>query len=159
MTSDDSPTRPPRLIIDLGLPRNVDPAVERLPGVELLDLERLGRHAALPELGAGAHSLVGSAAAAFAAETRGGTRDRRLPPTRRTRCSRLSSTACAPEGATSAPKPRCATSPASCSHGPSVRARELAAEGRLAEYEDALELLFGISVDRRRDEGWLDRRA
>ena len=31
-----------RLVIDLGLPRNVDPAVRAVPGVELLDLERVG---------------------------------------------------------------------------------------------------------------------
>src|SRR6187401_1241861 len=58
----------PRLVIDLGLPRNVDPAVGALAGVELLDLELIGRHASLAELGAGAHELVGTAAATFHAE-------------------------------------------------------------------------------------------
>ena len=61
------PTSPPmtsasRLVIDLGLPRNVEPAVGALPGVELIDLEVLALHAPLPELEPGARALVGSAA-------------------------------------------------------------------------------------------------
>ncbi|WP_308466871.1 glutamyl-tRNA reductase [Rathayibacter soli] len=60
-----------RLIIDLGLPRNVDPAVARVAGVELLDLETISLHAPLKELGAeaDARAIVGQAAAAFAAQT------------------------------------------------------------------------------------------
>ena len=53
-----------------GLPRNVDPAVGRLPGVELMDLELIATHARLPMLApdATARELVSSAAEAFAAE-------------------------------------------------------------------------------------------
>lgn len=60
-----------RLVIDLGLPRNVDPAVVQVPGVELLDLETISLHASLGELGAeaDARALVNEAAAAFAART------------------------------------------------------------------------------------------
>ncbi|QTX03436.1 glutamyl-tRNA reductase [Agromyces archimandritae] len=36
-----------RLLLDLGLPRNIDPAVADLPGVELLDLETIKVHAPL----------------------------------------------------------------------------------------------------------------
>ena len=58
-----------RLIIDLGLPRNVDPAVGALEGVELLDLETVSLHAPLEELNAtsDARSMVAGAAAEFAA--------------------------------------------------------------------------------------------
>jgi glutamyl-tRNA reductase len=58
-----------RLIIDLGLPRNVDPAVGALEGIELLDLETVNLHAPLEELNAtsDARSMVSDAAAEFAA--------------------------------------------------------------------------------------------
>jgi glutamyl-tRNA reductase len=50
VTVDDIPDESRRTIIDLGLPRNVDPAVGRLPGVELMDLELIATHARLPML-------------------------------------------------------------------------------------------------------------
>ena len=58
-----------RLVIDLGLPRNVDPRVASLGGVELLDLETVRLHAPLEELNAtdDARALVGRAAAEFSA--------------------------------------------------------------------------------------------
>ena len=68
ITADDVVDTSRRLFVDLGLPRNIDPEVGALEGVELLDLELIGRHAALPELGAGAHEVVGSAVATFTAE-------------------------------------------------------------------------------------------
>jgi glutamyl-tRNA reductase len=58
-------------LIDLGLPRNIDPRVGDLAGVELLDLETIRLHAPLSELQApeDARNLVGRAAAAFTAES------------------------------------------------------------------------------------------
>jgi glutamyl-tRNA reductase len=58
-----------RLVIDLGLPRNVDPRVASLGGIELLDLETVRLHAPLEELTAAddARALVGRAAAEFSA--------------------------------------------------------------------------------------------
>ena len=58
-------------IIDLGLPRNVEPAVASLGSVELLDLETIRLHAPLHELNApeDARDLVARAAAAFTAES------------------------------------------------------------------------------------------
>ncbi|PWB96651.1 glutamyl-tRNA reductase [Homoserinimonas hongtaonis] len=58
-----------RLIVDLGLPRNVDPAVAEILGVELLDLETIRLHAPLEELTAtsDAHEMVLDAAAEFRA--------------------------------------------------------------------------------------------
>ncbi|MFT4213740.1 MAG: glutamyl-tRNA reductase [Microbacterium sp.] len=40
---------PAQLVIDLGMPRNVDPGVRGLPGVELLDLETIRIHAPIDE--------------------------------------------------------------------------------------------------------------
>jgi glutamyl-tRNA reductase len=58
-----------RLVIDLGLPRNVDPAVATVAGTELLDLETVSLHAPLDELNAesDARALVGEAAAEYRA--------------------------------------------------------------------------------------------
>lgn len=58
---------PRRLIIDLGLPRNVAPDVVGVPGVELLDLETIKIHAPLEEFGAtdAARELVDRAARNF----------------------------------------------------------------------------------------------
>jgi glutamyl-tRNA reductase len=58
-----------RLIIDLGLPRNVDPDVTEIAGVELLDLETIRIHAPLEELNATseARRLVSRAARKFSA--------------------------------------------------------------------------------------------
>lgn len=39
----------PQVIVDLGLPRNVDPGVRSIPGVELLDLETIRVHAPIDE--------------------------------------------------------------------------------------------------------------
>ena len=143
--ADDVPAGAPKLIIDLGLPRNVAADVANIDGVELLDLELLGRHAALPELGAGAHEIVGSAAAAFTAEAaaapavvamRGHIQD-----------------ALDEELARVAARGGDATTEAALrhlagvlAHIPSVRARKYAEQGRLAEYERALEIVFGIEV-------------
>ncbi|RGE19367.1 glutamyl-tRNA reductase [Leucobacter sp. wl10] len=59
----------PRLLIDMGLPRNIAPDVASVPGVELLDLETIALHAPIPELGAElqARDIVRTAAAEFAA--------------------------------------------------------------------------------------------
>ena len=61
----------PLMVIDLGLPRNVDPQVASIAGVELLDLETIRLHAPLHELTAAqeARDLVGRAAAAYSAES------------------------------------------------------------------------------------------
>jgi len=60
------------LVIDLGLPRNVDPDVANVAGVTLLDLETIRVHAPLEELQAtdAAREIVRDAAAKFAGEGR-----------------------------------------------------------------------------------------
>ncbi|PCE15089.1 glutamyl-tRNA reductase [Microbacterium sp. SZ1] len=56
-----------QLVIDLGMPRNVDPAVASLEGVALLDLETISLHAPLEELQAtdAARTVVREAADTF----------------------------------------------------------------------------------------------
>lgn len=58
-----------RLVVDLGLPRNVDRDVAQVTGTELLDLETIGLHAPLEDFTATerARSVVAEAAAEFAA--------------------------------------------------------------------------------------------
>ncbi|WP_353828736.1 glutamyl-tRNA reductase [Agromyces sp. SYSU T0242] len=65
--SDDRSESSRRLLIDLGLPRNVAPDVVEVPGVELLDLETIKIHAPLEEFGAtdAARELVDRAARNF----------------------------------------------------------------------------------------------
>jgi glutamyl-tRNA reductase len=140
---EDIPDAQPRLVIDLGLPRNVEPAVGELPGVELLDLELIGRHASLAELGAGAHEAVGSAVATFNAE-------RAAAPAIvawRTHVQRVLDTELSrlrPDDASTAAALRHLAGV--LSHGPSTRAREFAAAGRLDEFERALETVFGVEI-------------
>lgn len=141
VTADDIPDTASRLIVDLGLPRNVDRAVGELAGVELLDLELLGRHAALPELGAGAHELVGSAAATFTAERVAASS---VVAVR----SHIQALLDAELARTSDPAVAAALRHFAgvLSHTPSVRAREFAADGRVGEFESALATVFGIEV-------------
>jgi len=135
-----------RLVIDLGLPRNVEPAVGDLPGIDLLDLEIIGRHASLPDLGPGAHEAVGSAAAAFEA-------DRLAAPAvvalRRHVDAVLQSEIdrARARGGDDAHEAALRHFAGVLLHGPSVRAREFAAEGRLGEFERALDTLFGITAE------------
>ena len=135
-----------RLIIDLGLPRNVVPAVGDLPGVELIDLEVLAMHAPLPELEPGARALVGTAADAFAAE------EVAAPAIVALRRHIFDALDAELERSRSrADDPRTEQSLRHLAgvllHGPSVRARALAAEGRSDEFAAALATLFGIVVD------------
>lgn len=66
--SDVTLATPPQLLIDLGVPRNIDPIVGELPGVELLDVATIAKHASITELGAEqeAMTIVREAAAEFA---------------------------------------------------------------------------------------------
>lgn len=61
-----------QLVIDLGMPRNVDPAIAELPGVELLDLDTIRLHAPMDEFVAlgEAREIVAAAAKRHAAERR-----------------------------------------------------------------------------------------
>ncbi|TPW77963.1 glutamyl-tRNA reductase [Schumannella soli] len=142
-----------RLVIDLGLPRNVDPAVGRLPGVELLDLEIIALHAPLPEMGLSetARDLVGSAASAFAAEQ---TAAPAIVALRQhvfdaldEEIARAESRGHGDPAGTAKTVEALRHLAGVLLHTPSVRARELTAEGRGAEFAAGLEALFGVSVE------------
>ncbi len=140
-----------RLIIDLGLPRNVDAAVAELHGAELLDLETISRHAPLEELNAAedARSIVGAAAAEFAAQSaeqavtpalvalRGHIFDILDAEIERARGRGGSS-----EQTEAALRHLAGV----LLHTPSVRARELARDGQAQSFVDAANALYGLDI-------------
>jgi len=137
-----------RLVIDLGLPRNVDPAVSALSSVELLDLETIRLHAPLPELDSHdrAHALVREAAAGFAAESIAepaivALRSHVLA----TLESEIERARARGEGEETIRALRHFAGV--MLHQPSVRARELASEGRGAEFAAGLEAVYGVRVN------------
>ncbi|WP_137843785.1 glutamyl-tRNA reductase [Microbacterium sp. 2FI] len=136
------------LVIDLGLPRNVDPAVGRVAGVELLDLETIRLHAPLAEFSAhaDARAIVGDAATEFAADREAG------PAITALRQEVLNVV----EDEIARARSRGAGDDVEAAlrhlagvllHRPSVRIRELAVEGRIDEARAALETLHGLTVD------------
>jgi glutamyl-tRNA reductase len=143
-----------RLVIDLGLPRNVDPAVGRRAGIELLDLETIRLHAPLPELDSHdrALALVTEAAADFVAENL-------AEPAIVALRTHILATLEAEIGRARARGEGEQTIAALrhfagvMLHEPSVRARELASEGRAAEFVAGLGAIYGIQpVATARDE-------
>ena len=138
-----------RVIIDLGLPRNVDPLVADLPGVELLDLEAIKLHAPFQHLAVAddAEALVRQAAAAH------GTDAGPIGPAVAALRSHVSD---ALEAELARVRRRYDDETAEKTeaalrhfagvllHGPSVRARELANSGRRDEFLDGLHAVFGI---------------
>jgi len=146
VTPEDIPDAARRLIVDLGLPRNVDPAVAQLPGVELLDLELLALHAPLSELGEGAQQLVSSAAAEFSAEAEAAPG---IVALRRYVFDALEQELARSRarGGDARTEEALRHLAGALVHTPSVRARRLAAEGRSAEFLAALEALYGVQVE------------
>ena len=141
-----------RLIIDLGLPRNVDPAVAQCEGVELLDLETISIHAPIAELTAAedARALIGLAAADFTA-------DRSVEPAivaMRTHVFDLLDAEIARARSRGAGDDTVAALRHLAGvllHAPSVRARELAKEGRANEFIDGLDAVYNVRADLVRD--------
>jgi glutamyl-tRNA reductase len=141
-----------RLIIDLGLPRNVSPDVAALPGIELLDLETIRLHAPLEELSAteDAHAVVDDAVASFSskeAERRAATAvvalRKHVLATLETEIERSRS-----RGTWSAQSEADLRHFAGVlMHGPSIRARDLARAGRGDEFTRALDSMFGIAIE------------
>ena len=137
-----------RLVIDLGLPRNVDPAVSGMPGLELLDLETIGRHAPIEALTAtaDARELVGSAASAF---TTASTVEPAIVALRSHIFDVLDAEI---ERVRARPGDGTATEAALrhlvgvLLHTPSVRARELANDGEAQRFIDGLEALYGVTL-------------
>lgn len=149
----------PRLLIDLGMPRNIDPAVTRIDGIELLDLETVARHAPVTELGTEHEALeiVHDAAVEFGASQaerdtlpvllalRGHVNailEDELCRARRTGDDDDAATAADVEAALRRLTGRLL-------HAPTTRIRSLGREGRATEASEALSALFGLeSVDR-----------
>jgi glutamyl-tRNA reductase len=144
-----------RLVIDLGLPRNVDPLVAHEPGNELLDLETISLHAPLEELNAesDARALVGEAAAEYAASRaevdatpavvalRGHLFDLLDAEIERAQ------TRASARGESSEETERALRHLVGVIlHTPSVRSRELARTGEAHRVVDAISSLFGVDV-------------
>ncbi|MFD4958485.1 glutamyl-tRNA reductase [Microbacterium sp. NPDC058389] len=136
------------LVIDLGLPRNVDPAVGEVDGVELLDLETIRLHAPLEEFSAhaDARAIVGDAATEFAA-------DREVGPAITALRGEVLKVV---DDEIARARARGAGDDVEAAlrhlagvllHKPSVRMRELAVEGRIDDVRDALGLLHGLTVE------------
>ena len=135
-----------RLVIDLGMPRNVDPAIVSLPGIELLDLETISLHAPVEELTAtaDARELVSDAAARYSAE-------RSIEPAivalrahifdlLDREIERANKRGAGPE--TEAALRHLASV---LLHTPSVLGREAALDGRGQEFVDGLGAVFGVT--------------
>lgn len=134
----------PRVVIDLGMPRNVDPAIAGLPGVDLFDLERIRRDAPAEDASEAARTLVGEAAARYNAE-------HSVEPAvvaLRTHVTALvdAEIARARAKGDSSPQTEAALRRLASVflHEPSARARGLALDGRVDEVTEAISALFGV---------------
>ncbi len=145
---EDVPAGRALLVVDLGMPRNVDPAVAHVEGVEVLDLETIRVHAPLEESGAPdeARAIVGSAAAQFAVDAAVGPV---IGALRRLVFETL-------DNEVARARDRGAGDEAEAAlrhfagvllHRPSVRIRELVGLGRTDEVIAALDLLHGVRAE------------
>jgi glutamyl-tRNA reductase len=136
------------LIIDLGLPRNVEAAVAELDHVELLDLETISIHAPLEELQAteNARAIVGEAAAEFAARSAERTVEPALIALRGHVFELLEREIARNASRDSAGDIERALRHLAgvLLHTPSVRARELARDGDAAAFVEGVAAVFGI---------------
>ncbi|MFF5624360.1 glutamyl-tRNA reductase [Microbacterium sp. LWH10-1.2] len=138
-----------RLVVDLGMPRNVDPAVATLEGVALLDLETIRLHAPLEELQAtdAARSVVREAADTFHVV---GSRQSVTPAVvaLRSHIFSLLDTEIDRARARGDEDGRVEQALRHLAgvllHTPTVRAHELAASGKADEFTSALASLYGI---------------
>ncbi|WAC67445.1 hypothetical protein OVA14_04750 [Agrococcus sp. SL85] len=143
--------RPAQVIVDMGLPRNVDPDVREVHGIELLDLETIRLHAPLEHLTAtdDAREIVRKAARRFER----GTEERRVAPAitalrqhveeaLEAELSRVAKRGTEEERKVAEQALRHFAGV--LLHKPTVRARELAADGRHDDFLAAVDALFGI---------------
>lgn len=140
-----------QLIIDLGLPRNVDPDVSQLRGVEVLDLETIRLHAPLEELQASeaAREIVRDAARRFAVAGQSRTVTPAVVALREhvnnvleTEIARAR--AHGDDGTTEHALRHFA---GVLLHTPTTRAHQLAAAGRADAFTAALQTLFGVEAE------------
>ncbi|MGJ9402266.1 glutamyl-tRNA reductase [Arthrobacter sp. KK5.5] len=140
--------------IDLALTRDFDQSVEELENVDLITLEsvRMAAPAEQAQALREARTIVSSAAESFVNEQMERSADAAIVALRR-HTQRVLETEVekvrAQHGCTAAAEEvefAMRRMMRQLLHAPTVRARELASEGRQAEVESALETLFGISV-------------
>jgi glutamyl-tRNA reductase len=143
----DRPSR--QLVVDLGMPRNVQPDVAQLEDVELLDLETIGMHAPLPELQAtdDARALIAEAVEEYGADQRATTVTPSVVAYRAhvfelvdQELARLRRRGEATEAVERAMRHLAGV----LVHTPSARARQLAAAGQAGRFADAVETLYGL---------------
>jgi glutamyl-tRNA reductase len=141
-----------QLVLDLGLPRNIDPDVATVPGVELLDLETISLHAPLPELQAAsaAQEMVDQAVSEYRAAQQATVVTPAVVAYRshvfdlvEQELDRLRRRGESSEAAERALRHLASV----LVHAPSARARDLAAAGQPDRFVDALEAMFGIRVE------------
>lgn len=140
-----------RLIIDLGLPRNVDPEVTQVEGTSLLDLETIRLHAPLEELQAtdAARDVVREAANTFHVV---GTRRSVTPAVVAMRTQIFALLEREIERARKRGDADGRVEEALrhlggvLTHAPTVRAHEMAAAGRGEEFIAALEIVYGLTI-------------
>ena len=137
-----------RVVIDLGLPRNVDHALSAYPGIELLDLETIRLHAPLQDAQDEARLLVHSAAVDFAASTAA---EPGIVALRGHIFGLLEAEIARARGRGAGDETEAALRHLAgvLLHEPSVRARELATDGRLDDFMAGLEAVYGIETSAR----------
>ncbi|MBW8761562.1 MAG: glutamyl-tRNA reductase [Microbacterium sp.] len=141
-----------QLVVDLGMPRNVDPAIASLEGVALLDLETIRLHAPLEELQAtdAARSVVREAADTFHVV---GSRQSVTPSVvaLRSHIFSLLDTEIARARARGDEDGKVEQALRHLTgvllHTPTARAHELAASGRADDFTAALGTLYGIEPE------------
>jgi glutamyl-tRNA reductase len=134
----------PLFVVDLGMPRNVDPAVAEVPGVTLLDLETIRVHAPLEELRATdtARAMVKDAAARFAEVRRSRSAQPAIVALREHVFGLLEAEIARRPESEAALRHLVGT----LLHTPTVRAADYAMQGRADEVFAAIETLFGVDA-------------
>jgi len=134
----------PLFVIDLGMPRNVDPAVGEIRGVTLLDLETIRLHAPLEELQATdtARAMVKDAAARFVDVSRSRAAQPAVVALREKVFGLLEAEIARHPESEAALRHLVGT----LLHTPTVRAADYAMQGRADEVFAAIETLFGIDA-------------
>lgn len=148
-------------VIDLALTHDFEPAVGQLPGVDMLTLESVRMAAPLEQAAVveQARDIVDSAVEEFAERNAAREIDSAIVALRSHTMQVLDAEMAkvrAQHGCTAAAEEvefALRRMMRQFLHIPTVRARELAAEGRGQEYVDALESLFGLEVGERGDTG------
>lgn len=134
----------PRVVIDLGMPRNADPAIAGLLGVELFDLERIRLGTPAEDASSVARALVGEAAAQYHAESEVEPAIVALRMHVNALVEAEISRARAKGDSTPQTEAALWRLASVFLHEPSARARGLALDGRLDEVTAAIFALFGI---------------